>query len=496
MTERKSSVLIVDDDTEYLGALRRALERDFEVTTATSAREAEARLRQHDVSLVLLDVRLLGDEADDREGLLLLGRLKELWPDLAVVMMTAYGDIDLAVEAMKEGAADFIQKAQVDLRELRKVLQNALVRSRLERQVAGLEDELRRLEPWELIGDHPKIHEVRQLTDLAAQDGHCTVLIRGETGTGKELIARAVHSRGTRKGGPFVAVSIPALAPELVAAELFGHTKRAFTDARETRVGYIEKASRGVLFLDEIGDLTPEVQLRLLRVLETRTFARVGSRDEIAVDIQVVAATNRDLQEAIAQGAFREDLYYRLKTFELLLPPLRERVEDIALLVDHFLFFFRQQGRTALAGINPMALECLARYRFPGNVRELRSLIERAMMLATARRHLLIEPSDLPQEVQGAALDPALPQLALPEEGIDLDLQLARVELTYIQEALQATERKKTEAWRLLALNDRFALRRRVLRIGERYPALVADFPVVRDLYYDGGPLAATPVEA
>jgi DNA-binding NtrC family response regulator len=489
-------VFIVDDDAEYLDALKGSLERDFAVATASSARDAEACLRREAVALVLLDVRLHGGEADDREGLVLLARLKELWPDMAVVMMTAYGDIDLAVEAMKLGAADFIQKAQIDLRELRKVIHNALERSRLERQVAGLEEELRRLEPWELIGDHPKIHDVRQLTDLAAQDGHCTVLIRGETGTGKELVARAVHSRGPRKDSPFVAVSIPALAPELVAAELFGHTKGAFTDARDTRAGYIEKANRGVLFLDEIGDLALEVQLKLLRVLETRTFARVGSRDEIAVDIQVVAATNRDLEEAISQGAFREDLYYRLKTFEVLLPPLRDRVDDIALLVDHFLFFFRQQGRTAVAGIAPMALECLARYRFPGNVRELRSLIERAMMLATARRHLLIESADLPQEVQGSVVGIALPPLTLPEQGIDLDAQLARVELTYIQEALRATERKKSEAWRLLALNDRFALRRRVLRLGERYPELMAEFPVVRDLYYESGSVPAAPVEA
>jgi transcriptional regulator with PAS, ATPase and Fis domain len=198
-----------------------------------------------------------------------------------------------------------------------------------------------------------------------------------------------------------------------VAAELFGHTKGAFTDARETRAGYIERANRGVLFLDEIGDLTPELQLKLLRVLETRSFARVGSRDEIAVDIQVVAATNRNLEEAMSQGFFREDLYYRLKTFEISLPPLRARGEDIALLVDHFLFLFRQQGRTRLAGISPAALESLARYRFPGNVRELRSIIERAMMLATARQHVLIETVDLPQEVQLAHAGPELPELSL-----------------------------------------------------------------------------------
>lgn len=485
MSVPKEIVLIVDDDSEYLHALETALRREFTVISASTAEEAQRRLNQG-VTLALLDIRLKEDDPANKDGLLLLESIKQARPDLPVVMMTAYGDIDIAIEAMKLGAADFIQKARVDIREFRKVLNNALERFRLERRVAELEEDLRRLEPWELVGDDPKIHEIRNLVDIVAQDGYCTVLIRGETGTGKELVARAIHSRGWRKERPFVPVLLPALPQELVATELFGHVKGAFTDAKEKRVGYIEKAQGGVLFLDEIGELSPDVQLKLLRVLETKTFARLGNSEEITVDIQVVCATNRNLEEAIKQGQFREDLFFRLKTMEIYLPPLRDRAEDIAQLVDHFLFLFRQQGRTKLAGVSPTVLECLAQYHFPGNVRELKSVIERAMMLANNNRHPLIEVTDLLLEAQQktqVSIEPFPIQLG--EEGVNLDEELARLKLAYIQEALRLTEGKKTEAGRMLGLNDRFALHRRVKRIGEAYPHLKNAFPLVRKLYYE-----------
>jgi DNA-binding NtrC family response regulator len=489
VTGSRGTILIIDDDKEYLQALETALGRDFAVVAASTPEEAQLKVDQG-AALVLLDIRLNENDPASKDGLALLESIKQRQPDLPVVMMTAYGDIDIAVEAMKLGAADFIQKARVDVREFRKVLNNALQRSRLERKVVGLEEELRRLEPWELVGDDPKIQKVREDLEMVAQDGYSNVLIRGETGTGKELAARAIHSRGWRKEAPWVAVAISALPRELVETELFGHVKGAFTDAKQSRMGYIEKAKGGVLFLDEIGDLATEVQLKLLRALEARKFARVGSTDEIAVDIQVVCATNRNLEGAIQQGHFRQDLYFRLKTMEICLPPLRERTGDIPLLVDHFLFVFRQQGRTKLAGITPAALERLAPYPFPGNVRELSSLIQRAMMLANNNRHSLIEVSDLPLELQGgqavvAPPPPTAVSARLPEGGVNLDEELARTELEYIDEALRLTEGKKTEAWRMLGLNDRFALRRRVKRIGEAYPHLVEASALVRSLYYE-----------
>jgi DNA-binding NtrC family response regulator len=486
MSGQKETLLIVDDDQEFLRVLESALEKEFTVILTSTAEEAKHNLGKG-IGLILLDVRLKEeDDTANKDGVRLLEFIRQTRPEIPVVMMTAYGDIDVAVEAMKLGAADFIQKARADVREFRKALRNALERSRLERKVAELEEDLRRLEPWELVGDAPKIHEVRNLVDIVAQDGYCTVLVRGETGTGKELVARAIHSRGWRKDAPFVAVSLPALPRELAEAELFGHTRGAFTDAREARVGYIEKAQGGVLFLDEIGELAPEIQVKLLRVLETKTFALVGSTQEITVDVQVVTATNRDLEQAIKQGKFREDLYFRLKTIEIPLPPLRQRIEDIALLTDHFLFLFRQQGRTKLAGISPDALMHLAAYSFPGNARELKAIVERATMIASSNRHSLIEMSDLQLKVQqpsGLLPQPTLMQLS--ERGIDLGEELARTELDYIQQALCLTEGKKTEAWRLLGLNDRFALRRRVKRIGEAYPDLINIFPLVSRLYYD-----------
>lgn len=485
MKNAKETVLIVDDNDEYRQALGEALEQEFNVKLAPTA-EAALRELEQGVTVVLLDIRLKEEGDANKDGLLLLEAIKQRHEDLPVVMMTAYGDIDIAVEAMRLGAADFIQKARVDIREIRKVLNNAIKRSRLERRVAELEEDLRRLEPWEFVGDDPKIHEVRKLVGIVAQDGYSTVMIRGDTGTGKELVARAVHSRGWRKDAPFVPVSLPALSRELVESELFGHVKGAFTDARETRIGYIEKAQGGVLFLDEIGELSPDIQVKLLRFLETKTFARIGSTKEITVDVQVVAATNRDLEKAIKQGQFREDLYFRLKAMEIRVPPLRERPDDIALLSDHFLFLFRQQGRTKLAGISMSALKQLTSYPFPGNVRELKAVIERAMMIADDNQHSLIEVSDLPLDVQQTT-QPSTQPVAYPisEDGINLDAELARMELAYIQQALKLAEGRKSEAWRTLGLNDRFALRRRVKRIGEGYPHLINSFPLVQKLYYE-----------
>ena len=485
MSDEREKVLIVDDDAAFSGALGEALEDDFRIATAASPEEAERKLVEG-ADILLLDVRLK-DEVGNRDGLVFLQALGQTNPGLPVVMMTNYADIDIAVDAMRLGASDFVEKSRVDSREFRKVIKGALDRSRLERRNAALEEDLRRLEPWKLVGDDEKIHEVRKLVDMVAQDGYTTVLVRGDTGTGKELVARAVHSRGWRSQAPFVPVSVAALPRDLIEAELFGHVRGAFTDARASRVGYVEKAQGGVLFLDEIGELTPDIQVKLLRFLETRTFARLGSTQEVSVNIQIVAATNRDLDKAIRDGQFREDLYFRLKAMEIHIPPLRERPEDVALLCDHFLSMSRQQGQTKLAGISPAALKLLSRYPFPGNVRELKAVIDRAVMFADGNRHLLIEPSDLPPDVRQGAAGPTQPAAAAPigEEGIDLDAELARVELSYIENALQLTDGKKADAWRLLGLNDRFALRRRVKRVGEVYPHLIKSFPLVQKLYYE-----------
>jgi len=482
MSDPKDTILIVDDDPEYRTALSEALEREFVITLAASAEEAKKKLNKG-LNAVLLDVRLKDESTANKDGLVLLEVIRQLQPDLPVVMMTNYGDIDMAVEAWRLGAADFIQKSRLDIREFRKVLRNAIELSTLKRNYSSLKEDYQRYEPWEMVGDDPKIQAMRDLIDQVAQDGFSTVLVRGETGTGKELVARAVHSRGWRSKGPFVA--LPVLSRDLIESQLFGHSRGAFTDAKQTNIGYLEKAHGGVLFLDEIGDLPFDMQVKLLRFLETRTFARLGSTQEITVDIQVVAATNRELEAAVKQGQFREDLYFRLKSIDIRVPPLRERPDDIALLADHFLSIYRQQGRTKMTGISPAAIELLKKYSFPGNVRELDTFVQRAMM-GNQNRQALIEPADLPLEVQQFSVSQSEPvRVPIGEGAINLDAELARLELAYIQEALQLTEGKKADAWRLLGLNDRFALRRRVRRIGEAYPHLINSFSLVQKLYYE-----------
>ncbi len=484
MSEKKEKVLIVEDNDEYRLALAEAIENDFDILMAATREQADQQITQG-IDVVVVDIRLNEADLTNREGLRLLEDIKSVYPNLPVVMMTNYADIDVAVEAMRLGASDFIQKTRLDIREFRKVIHNAVKNSQQERRLFELEEELKRLEPWELVGADPKIQEIQQRIDIVAQDGFSTVLIRGETGTGKELVARAVYERGRRKTAPFIVVT-PALSSNLIESELFGHTKGAFTGAHASRVGHFEKAQGGVLFLDEIGDLSLDIQIKLLRFLENRTITRVGSTQEIKVDLQIVAATNINLEDAIKEGKFREDLYFRLKTVEIKVPPLRERVEDIPLLVDHFMHLFYQQGRTQLIGFSLDALSVLKNYAFPGNVRELKSIVEWIMMMAKNQNHRMIEVKDLPLDVQ-KSIDNAPSDLFpdFSDEGIDLDAELAKVELSYIQKALQITDGKKNEAWKMLGLNDRFALRRRVKNIGETYPDLIEYFPFVQKLYYE-----------
>ncbi|HIE29300.1 TPA: sigma-54-dependent Fis family transcriptional regulator [Candidatus Poribacteria bacterium] len=478
----KSKILIVDDDTEYLTSLANVLKRDFSVMRASSSKEAKALLPSRP-DLALLDIRLDDADPNNREGIEILKFIKRETPTIPVVMMTAYGDIDIAVEATKLGAADFIQKIRMDIREYRKAIQNVLERTRLERKVSVLEEDLHRLETWEIVGDDPKILEIKRLVDMIAKDGQATVLIRGETGTGKELAARAIHEMGIRKKEPFVSVAISALSPTVVESELFGHEKGAFTGANKRKIGYIEKADGGVLFLDEIGELDQEIQLKLLRFLDNKSFSRVGSTDEIEVDLQLLAATNKDLEKAVEEGDFRADLYYRLKTIQIFLPTLVERIEDIPKLVYHFLSFFRAQGRTKIEKISDSAMQLLKRYDWPGNVRELKNCIERAIIFAERDGHSQITPEVLPYEIQSSHSVPTDLPVELSQEGIDITEELARVELDYIEKALKMVGGKKTEAWKLLNYNDRFALYRRVKLLTKRFPHLLADFGFIEAMF-------------
>jgi DNA-binding NtrC family response regulator len=486
MALKLSQLLVVDDDKAFLASLERVLRHDFNIQAASDLSEARTAF-SHEPDIVLLDIRLDENEPQNKDGVELLKEFVENQPGLPVIMISAYGDIETAVECMRIGAVDFIKKP-LDINELRQRLKRAIEQSKLSQKAAQLEERLLKFEPTELIGESPQIQQVKNLIQMVAKDGYVTVLISGETGTGKELVARAIHRVGWRSKETFVPVAIASLNPNLIESELFGHEAGAFTGAKSRRIGFIEKAKGGVLFLDEIGDLPGEVQLKLLRFLEEKKFSRVGSSDSIEMEVQIVTATNRNLEEAVRNGQIRQDLYFRLKSIQILLPPLRDRTEDIPLLANHFLKIFKEQGRTRITQVSDGALEALTKYTWPGNVRELRASLERAIIYANSNGHQKIEKDDLPLEILGPAGQKMATSISLylSEDGIDLDQELAKWDLRYIEEALRSTEGRKTEAWKLLGLNDRFALHRRVKSILKRYPHLISDFPIIQSRYSKG----------
>jgi DNA-binding NtrC family response regulator len=400
---RRPRILIVDDEPNMCRSLQIALgeEGRYEVVTTVSAREGLEMLRGR-VDLLLADLTM-----PELDGLTLLRKAKELTPETQVILMTAYSTVESAVEAMKAGAFEYLIKPFSN-DEVQLVVQSALRLRRLERENRELRARLREHALGGLIGDSEPMQRVRRLVERAAESD-ATVLVTGESGTGKELIAHAVHDAGERKDGPFVAVNCAALAESLLESELFGHEKGAFTGAVRKRAGTLEQADGGTLFLDEVGDMSPALQTKLLRVLETRSFQRVGGNETISVDVRFIAATNRDLTRLVADGAFREDLYYRLNVVAIEAPPVRQRREDIPQLIDHILQSLvaaRGAGRPVRA-ISDEARAALFAYDFPGNVRELENLLERALVLAEGPE---IGVADLPMP------GPAVPR---PRPSID-----------------------------------------------------------------------------
>jgi len=477
-------ILVVDDNKEFLFALSRILKEEFTILSAPSIEKAREYLSE-EPSLILLDIRMKDDDINNYEGIDFLREIKSKGIKIPVIMMTAYGDIDIAVESMKLGAEDFIQKGKVDIREYKKIINKVLEKSILEKKIDILEEELDKVEPSEIIGKSEAILDVKRKVKMAAEDGEIPVLILGETGTGKDVVAKAIYKSGKRKRGPFVPLALSTLPKSLIESEIFGYEKGAFSGADKRKIGHIEKADGGVLFLDEIGDLDQEIQIKILRFLESKSFYRVGGTEEIKVDVQLITATNKNLEEIMREGKFREDLYYRLKKFVISLPPLRERKEDIPLLANYFLESLRKRGKTDCKGISKEALKYLENYSWPGNVRELRSCIEIAVIYAKENNHKEILPDDLPLDVRlgERKVDKKEFPIFIPKEGIKINEELAKLELKYIEEALKRCNGKKTEAYKLLGYADRFALRRRVKKIIETYPQLVNQFPYIKKIY-------------
>jgi two-component system response regulator PilR (NtrC family) len=448
-----ANILVVDDEQGMRQLLSLVFGRSgHAVRAAENGRRALALLQEQPADLIVSDVKM-----PDMDGIALLRAAREAFPGIAVVMMTAFATVETAREAFKLGADDFIQKP-FDVDELKLIVEKALERLALKKENESLKIENEALIKNQrergsldrIIGRSERMQAVYQMIDTVAAV-QSTVLIYGESGTGKELVARAIHNLSPRADKPFVSINCGAFTETLLESELFGYIKGSFTGANTNRKGLFEAADQGTIFLDEIGEMSPAMQVKLLRVLQERKVRPVGAHEEIEVSARVICATNRDLKAMVAGGTFREDLFYRVSVIPIELPPLRERREDIPDLVEHFVEkFCAETGRKV--DVSSKAMELLERYNFPGNVRELEHTIERAVAL---ERTDSIQPERLPEQITQYNPARIAASLDLPEEGINITAHLDQLEKTYLLEALRRTGGNQTRAAELLQLSVR-----------------------------------------
>lgn len=468
----KVKIVVADDEESVRWTLKKALERSgYAVFTVADGKAAVETAERVSADLVLMDIKM-----PTVDGLEALSLLRERSPDTMVIVMTAFGSLQAAVEAMKRGAYDYITKP-FDFEELTLLVHRALEVKTLTKELNRLKTQLKdRQELHEIVGTSQNMQLVFKLVGQVADSG-ATVLIQGESGTGKELIAQAIHKNSLRCHGPFVTVNCAAIPKDLLESELFGHEKGAFTGAVATRRGKFELADGGTIFLDEIGEMDPALQTKILRVFEERRFERLGGEIPITADVRILAATNRDLQALVTRGIFREDLFYRLNVMTIALPPLRERQEDIPLLVDHFLRLYAGENQKEVA---PEALNCLLHYHWPGNVRELENVIKRACLLARTR---LILPEHFPEALQAAAGVPRAENSVSPPGGFGREVRaelrhvrgekdghlyehiLSLVERPLLQAVLDRAGGNQLKAAQLLGIN-RNTLRKRMRQLG------------------------------
>ena len=448
---KRNKILVVNDEHLIRWSLEQNLKKQgYEVVTAGDGEEALRLIREEQPDLVLLDIQMPGIN-----GIEALEKIKEYDEEIVVIMVTAHGGLETAVNAMRLGAYDYVSKP-FNLDELAIIIKKALENTDLKLEVARLRSETKKAFPPNIIGESRQAKHLMEVLDKVARSEASTVLVQGESGTGKELVAKWLHYSSNRADKPFIAINCAAVPATLLESELFGHEKGAFTDAKNTKKGLFELADGGTVFLDEIGDMEMGMQAKLLRFLEDRSFRRIGGGRVFTVDVRIISATNKDLQKAIEEKSFRNDLYYRLQVIPIQLAPLRDRKEDIIPLANHFIEVYNKDFNKKVQGIAGMAERILTDYGWPGNVRELKNVVERAIILGNEDTLML---EHLPLEIVAKSSPQSGPPLAtfrLPTEGIDIE----EVEKELIRQALDCTEWNQSKAAKKLNLGiDAFRYR-------------------------------------
>jgi nitrogen regulation protein NR(I) len=475
------TILIVDDDKSIRYSLKRMMEGKYSILTAQNGDEALDRMKESSPDLIIMDIKMPG-----RNGIEVLKEMRSIDPKSLVILMTAYGTTETAIEAMKYGAFDYILKP-FPIPQMKGLVEKALsLRRMMKQEVAYAPPEAKETDEGErIIGSSPKMQEIYKIVGQIAPSD-ITVLLRGESGTGKELFARAIYQHSARSSLPFLPVNCAAIPDTLLESELFGHEKGAFTGATSRRIGKLEQGQGGTIFLDEIGDMSLSTQAKLLRVLQEKRFERLGGMETIKVDIRLIVATNKDLEEAIANGKFREDLYYRLNVVSIMIPPLKERKEDIPELVSYFLKKFNREFKKGIVGITPQAMEKITSYGWPGNVRQLENVLKRAMVLCQGEwileDQLLFEKGwerreaeeELSKKNVEDLLDALFEELSTPPTASPEMDMISSLERGLILRALQKTRGNQVQAALLLGIN-RSTLRGKMERYHIKKDVLISE---------------------